>query len=264
MTTTPRTGIWIYPDAPAAAIVDAIVAADRAGVDEVWVADEGVAREPVPVLAAAAVRTERVLLGVGITTPALRHAGAIASTMATLDELSGGRALLGFGVGGEQSLDPFGLTVDKPVALVRDAIRTARAVVRREATEHYRPPAHAAPPRDVPIFVGAKGEQLNRLASREADGVFLSGFALDRLAVAVGWARSVRPIHVAAYASVRFDPDAPDDPTALRGTPDAVAAGAAALASQLDADTIGLALIDGAHPLEHVDRAIEALVLLRG
>jgi 5,10-methylenetetrahydromethanopterin reductase len=263
VTSAVRTGIWLYPDAPARALVDAVVAADAGGVDEVWIADEGVAREPVPLLAAAAARTRHTLLGVGITSPLLRHPGAVAASVATLDELSGGRAVLGFGVGGEQSLEPFGIEARRPVALVRDAIRTAHAVLRGTAASGYAPPLHASPPRDVPVFVGAKGEQLNRLASREADGVFLSGFALDRLDTAVGWARSVRPVHVAVYASVRFDPGAAEDPTALRGSPAAVAAGLAQLAARLEPDSVGLALVDGRTPVEHVERALDALARFR-
>jgi len=258
-----HTGLWLYPDAPAGALVDAVVAADRAGIDEVWIADEGVAREPLIVFAAAAGRTSRVRMGVGITSPALRHPGAVASSAATLDELAPGRVVLGFGVGGEQSLEPFGLTVDKPVALVRDALRTARAVVRRERSDGYDPPAHAAPARSVPLFVGAKGEQLNRLASREGDGVFLSGFALDALDAPVAWARSVRPVEVALYASVRFDAGAPADPTALRGTPAEVAAGMAALVARHAPTTIGLALVDGTTPLAHLALAIETVERFR-
>ena len=102
-----------------------------AGIDEVWIADEGVMRDPVVVFAAAAERTTRVRMGIGITSPALRHPGAIASTVASLDELSGGRMMLGFGVGGEQSLAPFGITVERPVALIRDALRISRAVLQR-------------------------------------------------------------------------------------------------------------------------------------
>ena len=42
-TTTCRVGIWLYPDAPATDLVEAVISADRAGVDEMWMADEGVA-----------------------------------------------------------------------------------------------------------------------------------------------------------------------------------------------------------------------------
>jgi alkanesulfonate monooxygenase SsuD/methylene tetrahydromethanopterin reductase-like flavin-dependent oxidoreductase (luciferase family) len=238
-------GIWLYPNAPVNDLIEAVVAADRAGVDEIWIADEGVGREPIVIFSAAAALTTRIRMGVGITSPALRHPGAIASSIATLDELNGGRTLLGFGVGGHESLGPFGLTVDKPVALVRDALRMSRAVLQRTKIDGYEPPDHAAPARNVPIYVGAKGEQLNRLASREADGTFLSGFALDELATPVAWARSVHLIDVALYASVRFRPDAPVDPTALGGTPTQVAAGMAALAEEYQPACIGLALVDG-------------------
>jgi 5,10-methylenetetrahydromethanopterin reductase len=263
----PPTGIWLYPVASAPALVDAIVAADAAGVDEVWVADEGVARDPFVVLAAAAGRTRRIRLGIGITTPVLRHAGAIAAAAASLDELSGGRAVLGLGVGGHESLAPFGLPApERPVRLVRDAIRTARAVFAGEAGTGYEPPGHALPARPVPIFVGARGEQLNRLASREADGVFLSGFVPTDLAIPVAWARSVRPVAVALYASVRFRADAPADPTALRGTPEEIAAGLGALVAEHAPATIGLALVDQDDPVAMVERAVAvfgALDLLR-
>lgn len=257
-------GIWLYPDAPAHDLVDAIVAADQAGVAEVWIADEGVAREPIAIFSAAAPRTSRIRMGVGITSPALRHPGAVASSIATLDELNGGRTMLGWGVGGSESLGPFGITVDKPVALVRDAIRMSRAVLTRTAIDGYDPPAHAAPARSVPIYVGAKGEQLNRLASREADGAFLSGFDLDRLADPIDWVRSVRPIAVALYASARFRPTAPGaDPTALTGTPQTIATALQALATRHRLDTIGLALVDGEDMPTMMTKALATFALLR-
>jgi 5,10-methylenetetrahydromethanopterin reductase len=252
-------GIWLYPNAPVHDLIEAVVAADRARVDEIWIADEGVAREPVVIFSAAALRTTHIRMGVGITSPALRHPGAIASSIATLDELNGGRTMLGLGVGGHESLGPFGVTVDKPVALVRDAIRLSRAVLQRTKSDGYEPPVHAAPARDVPIYVGAKGEQLNRLASREADGTFLSGFELDHLATPVAWARSVRLITVALYASARFRPNAQADPTALSGTPAEVAAGMASLAERHTPDCIGLALVDGDSILAMMTKALETI-----
>ena len=255
----PAVGLWLYPDAPAKDLVAAVVAAEAHGVDEVWIADEGVMREPLVVLSAAATQTSRIRLGVGITTPMLRHPGAMASSMATLDELSNGRAILGFGVGGDHSLKPFDLTVEKPVGLLRDAIRTARGVVERTPVVGYRPPAHAMPARHVPIFVGSKGEQITRMASREADGVFLSGFDLGRVGEAVAWARSVRPIHVGLFASARFRRAAAHDPTSLSGEPTEVARAMMALVAQHRPETIGLALVDGDHVGDMVEKALEAV-----
>lgn len=259
----PRVGFWLFPDAAARDLLDAVVMADQAGVDECWIADEAVSREPVTIFGAAAPQTTHIKMGVGITSPAIRHPGAMASSIATLDELSGGRAILGFGVGGTLSLDPFGLKAERPVALVRDAIRTARAVIERQPSELYAPPAHAAPGRSVPIFVGSRGEQINKLASREADGVFFSSWAIEALGTAVEWARSVRPIHVAMYPSVRFRSDGPDDPAALRGDPATVAAGMVELVRRHRPESIGLALVDGDRIPQMVDSALEAIRLYR-
>ena len=71
----PRIGLWLFPSVPVREMVDAVVAADAAGVDEVWIADEGVMREPLVALSAAAVLTTRIKLGIGITTPMIRQIG---------------------------------------------------------------------------------------------------------------------------------------------------------------------------------------------
>ena len=260
----PRTGIWLFPSAPVGDLVDAVVAADVAGVDEAWIADEGVMREPLVALSAAAVLTKRIRLGIGITTPVLRHPGAIGASIATLDELSGGRAILGFGVGGSLTLEPFGLTADKPVARIRDAIRIARAVIERQPADGYSLPAHAMPARNVPIFVASRGEQINRLASRDADGAFLSGVALHDLARQVGLVRSARPIHVALYPSVRFAPNSVgEDPSAFYGSPNEVAAGLAELVREFSPESIGLCLVDGGPVAEMTASAIATLHELR-
>lgn len=257
-----RTGVWLFSDAAASELVAAIELADRAGIDEAWVADEGVSREPVPVLAYAAAATTRIELGVGITSPLLRHPGAIGSTISTLDELSGGRARLGLGIGGELSLAPFGIEIERPIRVVREAVTIARSVIGRTACEGYDPPAHASPAREVPIHIGARGEQMNRLASRIADGVFLSGFDLGRLDEPVAWARSVRPIDVAIYASVRFRADAAADPTCLTGTPASIARRLGELIDRYAPTTIGLALVDGDAPTVMTERAAETFSLL--
>ena len=76
---------------------------EQAGLDSVWVGDSLVAKprmEPLAVLAAVAARTSRVRLGTAVLLPALRHPVLLAQTLATVDLISGGRLVIGAGVGG--------------------------------------------------------------------------------------------------------------------------------------------------------------------
>src|SRR5437879_5874593 len=103
-------------------MIEFIQQAEALGVDEIWLGDEGPARDPLSVLAAAAIRTRSIRLGVGITNPYVRHPAMTAVSMMTVHELSGGRAVLGLGVGGNLALGPGQLVrghprADRPAAV---------------------------------------------------------------------------------------------------------------------------------------------------
>ena len=255
----PRRGVWLYPGAPAPALADAVVAADELGLDEIWIADEGVAREPMTVLAAAASRTNRIDLAVGITSPLLRHPGALAATAATLDELSDGRAMLGLGVGGEDSLGPFELSTDRPVGVLREAIRLARAVFEGSRVAGYTAPPHAIPPRHVPIWVGARGPQLTRTAARSADGLFLSGCTPDQHQRIVGDVRAIDPLVPLALYQSASDRDRRPSVLAWAEVGEHLGAEAARLAPT----SVGINLVDliatGSDPVALVERAAAVL-----
>lgn len=250
--------MWFFPGIEARALVDASVAAEECGLDEVWVADEGVARDPLPVLAAVAGRTRVIRLATGITSPLLRHPGVIAAGAATLDELSGGRAVVGLGLGGDLSLGPFGIRADRPVAMLRGAVDVIRAVHRGVATAGYSPPTHAMPPRNVPIWIGARGPQLVRLAASVADGLFLSGCTSEEHETILSNAATVGPIATALYQTAV---DRPESTTELDWD--------AARAVLVDAvvrhrpAAIGINLVQlatpGTDPIPLVERAAELL-----
>lgn len=202
-----RRGVWIFPSAPAGALVEAVLTAERLGLDELWLGDEGPARDPFTVLAAAAVRTSRIRLGVAITNPYLRHPMALATHAMTVDELSGGRMVLGLGPGGHVALGPAGVPRTQPLTRVRDALRTVRAVAHGRADAGYAPPAGAFTRPGLRIVVGSRSRGFQELASREADGVFLGGIPEPVLAQTVGWARSVRPVDVTVYGTTAVGDD---------------------------------------------------------
>ena len=206
--TAPAVGVWIFPEPPAAELVDLARQVEDLGLDELWVGDEGPARDPFAVLAAAAVVTDRIRLATGITNPYVRHPGVTAASMLTIHELSGGRAVLGVGAGGQMSLSPFGLQASRPLHRMEEFLDIARAVAAAAPTALYTPPdvavTEASAGAPLPVFIGARGPRLNRLASQRADGAFVSGMPPFRYPAVVGWARSVRSIDIALYPSVAF------------------------------------------------------------
>ena len=88
---------------------------------------------------------------------------------ASLAEVSGGRALLGIGAGADRFLSWAGLTYDPPVARTERAIKEIRTLLAGEAP--WAPEGRMRiPVSPVPIYVGAMGPQMLRMAGRVADG----------------------------------------------------------------------------------------------
>ena len=74
-------------------------AADRAGIDSLWLLEDPDGWDAFAVLGAIARQTENLRLGTGVVNPYYRHPAQIAASVTTLDWLSGGRAFLGIGRG---------------------------------------------------------------------------------------------------------------------------------------------------------------------
>ena len=199
----------MFPSIPGPELVAAVEHAERVGLDEIWLGDEGVARDPLAVLAAAAVATERIRLCVGITSPRLRHPGVLGASAATIDELSDGRFVLGLGTGGAMALEPLGLKSEHPVAEMRAAIDTVAGVLAGRDGGSFRRPPHAVEARPVELWVGARGPKLVELAAERADGLFLSGCTPEQHRTTIERARAVNAgLEVALYQSASDQPDA--------------------------------------------------------
>ena len=87
-----------------AGYVELVVAAEALGFDQVWVSDDLFLRSAPVLVTAAAVRTSRIGLGIGIMNPYSVYLAELAMLTATLQEASGGRFLLGVAAGAEEFL----------------------------------------------------------------------------------------------------------------------------------------------------------------
>lgn len=273
---TPRTGVWLLPDRDGAQLVSLITMAEELGLDEVWLGDAGPGREPFSVMAAASQRTDRIRLGVGVANPFTRPAALTLATMLTVNELSGGRAVLGVGAGGSPSLAPFDTTADGPLAEVRRFLQLSRSVAGGQAADDGQPTgdhpgAYAIGPNDhpLPVYVGARGSRLNQLASELADGAFVFGLPPFRYREVIGWARSLRPIEIALYPTVAFGPDArnyhrPELVRALADSPPAVRTRLGVDEGALQAAVVALAVGDRDPARAMVTDALQEQLMLVG
>ena len=137
-------------------------------------------------LAACALRTERLLLATGVTNPVTRHPAVVAGSAATLDDLSGGRAIIGIGVGAS-SVKTIGLP---PARLDRlaEVTHVLRGLLAGEtATFDGNEIRLSWPVRPIPIYFASSGTRSLELAGELADGVVFqvgSDPALVRFALA--------------------------------------------------------------------------------
>ncbi len=115
---------------------DQVSALEAAGLDMVWVAEVYGFDSPT-LMGYLAAKTERVLIGSGILNIYSRTPSAILQTAAGLDNVSGGRAVLGLGASGPQVIEGFhGVPYDKPLGRTREIVDLVRRGLRRETLVH--------------------------------------------------------------------------------------------------------------------------------
>jgi 5,10-methylenetetrahydromethanopterin reductase len=194
----PRIGLRLSGAIDAQTCVELARAAEAAGFGSLWFAENPFQRGVLPAASASAAATRRIAIGIGVTTPYSRHPTLAAMEFAALDELSGGRAIIGLGSGLKGAVARMGLADDRPIAALRDAVAIVRGMLRGDAVT-YRGRVFsaegarlgfAAPRADLPIYLAAMGPQALRLAGRVADGALISNMVpLDHAAALIPIAR---------------------------------------------------------------------------
>ncbi|WP_245596482.1 LLM class F420-dependent oxidoreductase [Nocardioides alkalitolerans] len=115
---------------------DQVLALEKAGLDSVWVA-EAYGFDSPTLMGYLAAKTENVKIGSAILNVYSRTPGALLQTAAGLDNVSGGRAILGLGASGPQVIEGFhGVPYAKPLARTREVVDIIRRGLQREPLVH--------------------------------------------------------------------------------------------------------------------------------
>lgn len=191
-----------------------VLEAERLGFHSVWAA-EAYGSDAVTPVAWIAARTERIRIGTAIMQMPARTPAMTAMTATTLDQLSGGRFLLGLGVSGPQVVEGWhGVLFGKPLIRTREYVTIVREIWARGKPlafkgEHYQIP-YSGPGAtglgkplksilhsrtDIPIYLAAIGPKNVALAAEIADGWLPVFFSPDRIgpyreALETGFARA--------------------------------------------------------------------------
>ena len=174
-------GVLLNAEYPPAELLRLGELAEMLGYHSLWYTDVRMLRECYVGLAALAMRTSRIRLATGVTDPYSRHPAVTAASIATIDELSGGRAILGLGLGGA-GFRELGIEKTLPIAALRESIDVMRRlwhgqqvstvgkVVSIQRGRLQFPVQRPA----IPIYIATQGAQVSRLAGQLADGVLIA------------------------------------------------------------------------------------------
>jgi F420-dependent oxidoreductase-like protein len=180
---------------------DEVASLEKAGLDTVWVA-EAYGFDSPTLMGYLAAKTDTVEIGAAILNVYSRTPGALAQTAAGLDNVSGGRAILGLGASGPQVIEGWhGLAYDKPLGRTREVVDIVRMALRRERLEYDGKVFHLPLPEgqgtglgkplklltrpersSVPIYVAALGKKNVEGTAEYADGWLPFLYAPERAA----------------------------------------------------------------------------------
>ena len=230
-----KVGVLIEPRSPGAA--EFAVAAERVGVASLWV-PEVWGYDALTGLAFLAAKTTNIGLGTFVVQLGSRSPALLATSALSLQELSGGRFMLGVGTSGPGVMEGWhGVRFRRPVQATRETIEILRTVSRGERLEHegeiYPLPLPDSDgsvlrplvrPDHVPVYIAAMGPHNLRLTGEVADGWLGNAFIPEVAEVylgplregAEGAGRTLADIDLVAPVAVEFSSSRADGDAAAR------------------------------------------------
>jgi F420-dependent oxidoreductase-like protein len=182
--------------APREELLSYVQRVDALGYETIFV-PEAWSRDAFTTLGWIAANTQRIRVGTGIINVFSRTPGLIAQSIATLDEISGGRAILGLGTSGNRVIENWhGMKFEHGLQRTRETVEIVRLAMSGERVDYegqlfklrgfrlgFQPPRNR-----IPIYIAAMGPRNNKLTGEIADGwmpIWLpfSGFATARAEV---------------------------------------------------------------------------------
>jgi alkanesulfonate monooxygenase SsuD/methylene tetrahydromethanopterin reductase-like flavin-dependent oxidoreductase (luciferase family) len=219
--TAPTTGVVFRPQQPPEALRAAVLAAEQAGVEELWLWEDCFLEGGLTTAAAALAWSERIRVGIGLLPVPFRNPAVLAMEVATLARLFPGRLLVTLGHGIQDWMRQVGATVDSPMTLLRETTVAVRDLLdgagvtvdgRYVRLDDVR--LDWPPPQRPALYIGGRGPRTVRLAGEVSDGVLLddvvdtAGMRRDRAILDGGRALSGRGGRASALVFTEVDPAA--------------------------------------------------------
>ncbi|MFZ5807838.1 MAG: LLM class flavin-dependent oxidoreductase [Chloroflexota bacterium] len=159
--------------------------AEQRGFEAVWQAESRLVRDAIVPMAAYAAVTERIKVGSGVINNWTRNIGLLAATFLTLDDLAPNRVICGIGAWWDPLARNVGIERRKPLVAMRETVTILRKLLNMERVTFHGEFHHVdgieldvvhgrREPRNVPIMIGATGDQMMELTGEIADGAVLN------------------------------------------------------------------------------------------
>ena len=172
-----------WTDQPYADVIDLIEAGEKLGYDILWITNEKFFYDMYVTATVAAQRTTRPAIGTFVADPYTMHPALTAMAVATLDEVSGGRAMICMGAGGT-GFPEMGIARKKPakaikeaILLIRELFQGGRVDFQGETIRFNQGRLNIKARPDIPIIVGTRGDLVLQTAGEVADGVLIATYA---------------------------------------------------------------------------------------
>jgi 5,10-methylenetetrahydromethanopterin reductase len=159
--------------------------AEARGFEAVWQAESRLVRDAIVPMAAYAAVTERLKVGSGVINNWTRNIGLLAATYLTLDDLAPDRIICGIGAWWDPLARNVGIERRKPLTAMRETVEVLRRLLRMERVTFHGEFVHVdgieldvvhgrREPRNVPIMIGATGDNMMEMTGEIADGAVLN------------------------------------------------------------------------------------------